>query len=121
MRIAWRSPCEEGGVAGETLASAYVVAREGRFSLREAVAVDSSSIRPASSVGRDTGAVLGVRRSGGAEDDGEDSDGGGQGPGLTTPFAGLGPGTGGPWFLALLAIMLAGATWIIRAFVRALR
>lgn len=111
--------CEHGGVADETIASAVDVA------WADAVTDRVSTVLAARGGGdRPRSEVLGVSESGG--EDALDDLGGGSGsaggrPEAASLFGGLPLDTNSPLLLALLAIMLAGATWIIMSFVRASR
>ena len=116
MNAARGSSCENGGIASETMTSAYDAA------WRATVSAAATSVAGRRDRGRERSAVLGVQRSGGDEHrsggDGGDETGGQR---AATLFGGLQLETDGALFMALLAIMLAGATWIILSFVRALR
>jgi hypothetical protein len=113
---AWRSSCENGQVAGPMLASAYTAA------WTDTLADAAGATGGAPGGGREQGGVLGVQQSGGDGDrSGGDSTGDGREPRGDSLFGGLPLETKGVWFVVLLAIMLAGASWIIMSFVRASR
>jgi hypothetical protein len=115
-----RSGCEHGGVAGPTMDSAVTAAWQAM--VEDAV---GTTVAARGDAGPVRNAVLGVRESGREETAGGGgaggSDGGGPGPDTASVFDGLPFETDGALFLLLLAAMLAGATWIIMSFVRALR
>lgn len=117
-----RTGCEHGGVSGETISAAIDVA------WTAAVADQvGTTIAARSGGGSERSAVLGVSESG--DEDALADLGGGSGNSdvageqeeAAPLFGGLPLDTNSSLFLALLAIVLAGATWVIMSFVRATR
>jgi hypothetical protein len=128
-----RSSCERTGVALGTLVAVYGLLAERSFvdGLTTAATSAASGLDLMSTLtaaGEGEGGVAGTRASGGDQGASEDSDGEGDdrptpagAPLLGTPFGEVEASPTNPLFIALVAVVLAGAAWVGRGLMRAVR